>query len=253
MDFSFDGGSLALTIIALLIIGMSKGGLSGLGVLGVPLMSLTMSTAQAAAILLPLLCLTDLMAMKAFWGKWSTKHLIYLMPASIGGIILGTFTFKYFHASDIKFMVGLIAVGFALNYWFKPFQRLSGYKPGKIAGYFWGIIAGFTSFIAHAGGPPVSIYLLPQKLDKSVYQSTTVIFFTVTNYVKLIPYALLGQLTVSNLSMSLWLLPVAALGIWLGYILHHRMPEKLFFQLAYILLFITGGKLLYDGILGFIL
>ena len=255
MDFSFDGWSLSLTMLALLIVGMSKGGLSGLGILGVPLMSLSMSPTQAAAILLPLLCATDLMAMKAFWGRWSYKHLFYLMPASIGGIILGTFTFKYFHASDIKLLVGLIAVGFALNYWFKPLQRWVNqqHKPGPITGYFWGSMAGFTSFIAHAGGPPVSIYLLPQQLEKSVYQSTTVIFFTITNYVKLIPYGFLGQLNVTNLRTAFWLLPVAALGIWLGYKLHHRLPDKLFFQLSYLLLFVTGLKLLYDGVLGLFL
>lgn len=251
MAVLFDPLTLLLAVLALLIVGISKGGLGGgLGVLGVPLMSLTMPPAQAAAILLPILCVMDLMAMKAFWKGWSLEHLKRLIPAAIIGIVVGALTFRYFRASDVRLLVGLIAVGFALNYWFKPFQFLAGRKPGVKSGMFWGGIAGFTSFIAHAGGPPVNIYLLPQQLDKTVYQATTVIFFTIVNYVKLIPYAALGQFNPTNLSASILLLPLAALGIWLGYKLHHRMPEKRFFQIAYVLLFITGCKLIYDGVSG---
>lgn len=251
MAVLFDPLTLLLAVLALLIVGISKGGLGGgLGVLGVPLMSLAMPPAQAAAILLPILCVMDLMAMKAFWKGWSLDHLQRLIPAAIIGIVVGALTFRYFRASDVRLLVGLIAVGFALNYWFKPFQFLAGRKPGVKSGMFWGSIAGFTSFIAHAGGPPVNIYLLPQQLDKTVYQATTVIFFTIVNYVKLIPYAALGQFNPANLSASIMLLPLAALGIWLGYKLHHRMPEKRFFQIAYVLLFITGCKLIYDGVSG---
>lgn len=251
MGISFDGLSLTLIALAIVIVGISKGGMGGgLGVLGVPLMSLVMPPAQAAAILLPLLCAMDLMAMKAFWKRWSPTHMRRLIPAAILGIVLGAVTFKYLRTSDVRLMVGLIAVGFSLNYWFKPFQLLANKKPGVLAGYFWGGTAGFTSFVSHAGGPPVNIYLLPQKLDKSVYQATTVIFFTAVNYVKLIPYAMLGQFNTANLSTSLVLLPLAALGIWLGYKLHHQMPEKLFFRIAYVLLFITGCKLIFDGLQG---
>ena len=247
----FDGLALLMTVLALLIVGISKGGMGGgLGVLGVPLMALTMPPAQAAAILLPILCVMDLMALKAFWQRWSLQHLKQLIPAAIIGIVIGAFTFNYFRASDVRLLVGLIAVGFALNYWFKPFQHLAGRKPGVKSGLFWGSIAGFTSFVAHAGGPPVNIYLLPQKLDKTVYQATTVLFFTTVKYVKLIPYAALGQFNSTNLGTSVLLLPVAAFGIWLGYKLHHRVPEKQFFQVAYVLLFITGSKLLYDGVAG---
>jgi hypothetical protein len=252
--FPFDGLSLLMTVIALLIVGISKGGMGGgLGVLGVPLMALTMPPAQAAAILLPILCVMDLMALKAFWKRWSLQHIQRLIPAAILGIVIGALTFTYLRASDVRLLVGLIAVGFALNYWFKPFQhRFAGRKPGVKSGLFWGSIAGVTSFVAHAGGPPVNIYLLPQKLDKTVYQATTVIFFTIVNYVKLIPYAALGQFNTANLGTSAMLLPVAALGIWLGYKLHHRVPEKQFFQVAYVLLFATGCKLLYDGVSGLV-
>lgn len=194
-----------------------------------------MPPAQAAAILLPILCVMDLMALKAFWKRWSWAHLQRLLPAAMLGIGIGALTFTLFRASDVRLLVGLIAVGFALNYWFKLFQHLAMGKPGAVA---------------HAGGSPVNIYLLPQKLDKTVYQATTVLFFTAVNYVKLIPYAALGQFNSTNLSASVLLLPIAACGIWLGYKLHHRVPEKQFFQIAYVFLFLTGCKLLVDGVQG---
>lgn len=253
MNILSDPLTLTMAVLALLIVGVSKGGMGGgLGVLGVPLMALTMPPAQAAAILLPILCVMDLMALKAFWKRWSWAHLQQLLPAALLGIVIGALTFTYFRASDVRLLVGLIAVGFALNYWFKPFQRLAMGKPGAKSGLFWGSIAGFTSFVAHAGGPPVNIYLLPQKLDKTVYQATTVLFFTIVNYVKLIPYAALGQFNSTNLSTSVLLLPIAAFGIWLGYKLHHRVPEKQFFQVAYVFLFLTGCKLMVDGVSGLV-
>lgn len=244
MDFL----SIGLTIIAVIIVGISKGGLGGgLGMLGVPIMALVMSPLQAAAIMLPILCVMDLMALKAYWKGWSKLHLFRLLPAAILGILLGTLSFQYFNDDLIRVLIGLIAVGFTLNHWFKPVRFIQR-KPGLFSGLFWGGTAGFTSFVAHAGGPPINVYLLPQQLDKSLYQATTVFFFLVVNYVKLIPYAFLGQFNTDNLNISLFMLPVAALGVWLGIIIHHKIPDQLFFRIAYILLFLTGLKLIYDGL-----
>lgn len=244
MDFL----SIGLTIVAVIIVGISKGGLGGgLGMLGVPIMALVMSPLQAAAIMLPILCVMDLMALKAYWKGWSKLHLLRLLPAAILGIVLGTLSFQYFNDDLIRVLIGLIAVGFTLNHWFKP-VRFIQHKPGLFSGLFWGGTAGFTSFVAHAGGPPINVYLLPQQLDKSLYQATTVFFFLVVNYVKLIPYAFLGQFNTENLNISLFMLPVAALGIWLGIMIHHKIPDQLFFRIAYILLFLTGLKLIYDGL-----
>jgi uncharacterized membrane protein YfcA len=123
-------------------------------------------------------------------------------------------------------------------------------EPNIARGGFWSAVAGFTSFVAHAGSPPAQIYLLPQKMDKTLYQGTMVIVFMVYNYVKLLPYALLGQLSTSNMATALVLLPLAPLGVWLGVWLHKRVPERIFYRIAYLLLFATGLKLVWDG-LGF--
>ena len=111
-------------------------------------------------------------------------------------------------------------------------------------------MAGFTSFVAHAGGPPVLIYLLPLRMEKMLLAGTTVVFFGVVNYVKLIPYFWLGQLNVANVSTSLMLAPLAPVGIWMGVWLTKRVSEKLFYRVSFFMLFMAGAKLLYDGMTG---
>ena len=236
--------------IAILILGISKSGFgSGLGLLAVPIMSLVIPPAQAAAILLPLLCVMDFFNVLHYRDKFDRKNLAILVPGALLGILLGTFTFRYLSDAHIRILVGVLSVLFVGNY---LLGRRNGSKqtgPSILKGSFWGTVTGFTSFGVHAGGPPVSVYLLPQRLDKTIFVGTTVVFFTIVNYVKLVPYYLLGQLNGDNLLTSLVLSPLAPLGVWMGLRLHDRVNEKLFYNLAYFFLFLTGIKLLYDGFL----
>lgn len=236
-----------LGIPAVLIVGISKGGFGGgLGLLAVPMMALTISPIQAASIMLPILCIMDLLGIWHFRGKGSWKILSTLLPAAIIGIILGAFTFKYFNENHIKILIGFIALAFCLNYWLKP-NNSEAAKPSKIAGYFWGIISGFTSFGVHAGGPPVNAYLLPLKLEKSVFVGTTILFFAVVNYLKIIPYFFLEQFNMQNLTTSALLVIFAPIGVKIGYHLHNKINEIILYRCCYFFLLITGCKLLFDG------
>ena len=238
-----------LAVFAVIIVGISKSGFgSGIGVLGVPLMALVIPPQQAAAIMLPLLCVMDIFNVLHYRSRFDRANLIILVPAGLLGILLGTFTFGYLSDAHVRILIGVISVLFVGNFFFG--KRNGGQKtaPSPAKGSFWGAIAGFVSYGVHAGGPPVNIYLLPQKLDKTIFVGTTVIFFTIVNYVKLIPYALLGQLNGDNLLTSLILAPLVPLGVWLGIKLHDRVNEKLFYNLAYFFLLVTGIKLLYEGI-----
>lgn len=238
----------SVAALAVLVVGVSKGGLGGgLVVLGVPIMSLVVSPTVAAGILLPILCVMDLANVWAHRGKWDKKNLALLIPGSIIGILLGTFTYQYMNDSIIRLIVGSVAIIFSLSWFFKKSGNQHAAKNNTLSGLFWGGIAGFTSFVAHSGGPPMNIHLIPQNLNKRVYQATTAMFFTVANYVKLLPYALLGVLEVENLKVSLLLMPVGLVGIALGVWLHTRINEVLFYRLVYIFLFFTGLKLLFDG------
>jgi uncharacterized membrane protein YfcA len=237
-----------LSTIAILIMGISKSGFGGgVGLLAVPIMSLVIPPAQAAAILLPLLVVMDFFNVLHYRDKFDRKNLFILLPAAIVGILLGTFTFRYLSEAHIRILVGILSILFLLYYLIGRRNHQKVTQPNILKGSFWGVITGFTSFGVHAGGPPTNIYLLPQRLDKTIFVGTTVVFFTCVNLIKLVPYYLLGQLNGDNLLLSLILAPLAPLGVWIGLKLHDRVNEKLFYNLAYTFLFITGVKLLYDG------
>jgi uncharacterized protein len=121
-------------------------------------------------------------------------------------------------------------------------------KPGPAAGAFWGGVSGFTSTLAHAGGPPFAIYMLAQKVDKTLFVGTAAVFFIIINYIKLIPYYFLGQLSVGNLTTALLFSPLAPIGVWFGVWMHRRLSQKLFLNASYALLLATGVKLIYDGL-----
>jgi len=236
-----------------MIYGISKGGFAGgLGVIAVPMMALVVAPLQAAAILLPILCAMDLVALWAFRGHWVWPELKLIIPASFIGIVSGTLLFSAMSPATIRLLLGAISIAFALHHWGQ--QMRSSTVPQKNFGPVIGVIAaaisGFTSFVAHAGGPPLGMYLLRRGLDKTAFVATTAVFFAVVNYVKLVPYAWLGQLGASNLKTSLALMVLAPISILLGFWLHKKISQELFFKIVYGSLFFVGLKLAWDGIGG---
>ena len=240
----------AAAIPAILLMGISKGGFgSGAGMFATPLMALVVPIPQAAAILLPILCVMDVAGLWAYRGKFSRENMKLILVGGVLGVLLGTLTFRYFHEAWIRILLGALAVGFvAQRYAFRASMAAAGRSAPK--GLFWSAFSGLTSTIAHAGGPPLSIYLLPQRLEKSVMVGTTVIFFAVINLVKVVPYAWLGLFDARNLSTSLVLSPLAPFGIWIGVALMRRLSEALFYRICYTLLLVVGVKLLWDGVAG---
>lgn len=241
-----------LALPAVLILGISKGGFGGgLGALAVPLVALVVSPIQAAAVLLPILCVMDVHGAWVYRGLWDKANLRILMPGALIGLTVGAFSFRYLDARTMRLMVGALAVGFTIHHWLGGLPVPRAARGADVArGTFWGAVSGFTSFIAHAGGPPMSVYLLPQRMDKTRFLATTVIFVLFMNYLKLVPYAWIGQFSAENLSTSLVLLPLAPLGMWLGIWLHRAMRQDIFYRICYLLLFLAGLKLLYDGVAG---
>ncbi len=251
----FPVGFYPVAVLAILVTGISKSGFGGgAGGIAVPLMSIFIAPPEAAGIMLPILCAMDLFGVHAYRGKASWRHLRALLPGALVGIALGGLAFGALPVDAIRLLLGIIAVTFALNRWFGLSERLAARlaraegPPGRAAGALWGGLSGFTSTLAHAGGPPFSIWMLPQRLDKTVLVATSIVFFLVVNYAKLVPYAMLGQLNAGNLSASLLFAPLAPLGIWIGVWLHKRMTEATFYAISYALLFATGLKLVYDAL-----
>lgn len=234
---------------AAFIAAVSKGGFGGgLVVMAVPIMSLVVPPVQAAAIMLPILCLMDLFTVWAYRKAWDKRNMLILAPAGLVGTAIGWASFRYLNEDAVRLLIGTIAVVFSL-YFFLPFRR-----PAEAAGTsarkggFWGSVAGFTSFIAHAGGPPLYVYLLPQRLEKKAYIGTAAVFFMSLNYLKLIPYAQLGQLRWENLATALVLLPLAPIGVRIGVKLQHHVHDVLFYRVCYAFLLVTGIKLLGDAL-----
>jgi hypothetical protein len=237
-----------LATVAILITGISKSGFGGaLGGLGVPLLSLVVAPTEAAAIMLPILCTMDVVGLRYFSRSLDWTNLRILLPGALAGIVLGTICFGLLNQSWLVLLVGVIAVGFPLLQWSGLIRRDRPALPSRSRGLFWSALAGFTSFICHYGGPPLLVYLMPQRLDKRVFVGTTVVFFLAVNYVKLVPYYFLGQLPLGNLRTSLVLLPLAPAGIYLGIWLQKRIQTEAVYVWANILLFVTGWKLVFDG------
>ena len=241
----------AAATFGILLTGVFKGGFGGgPGGIAVALMSMFVAPADAAGIVLPILCAMDIFGLLAYRNNWSRHHVRVLVPGALLGIVLGALAVGVVPVEWVRLLIGLIAVTFTLNRWFDLAQRLGAKagKPGPLIGFLSGATSGLTSTMAHAGGPPLLVYLLPQRMEKTIFVGTSVVFFAIVNYLKLIPYGLLGQLSTNNLGLSLLFAPLAPLGIWLGLRLERRIPEKPFYRLSYAILFATGCKLIYDSL-----
>lgn len=239
----------AVAIPAVLVMGISKGGFgSGLGLMATPLVALAVPTSQAAAIMLPILLVMDATGLLAYRGTFHRANLGLLLAGGVAGIALGALTFRYFSEPMIRAVLGAMALTFVAHRMRAGGTAAPAAAPSKAKGLFWSTLSGLSSTIAHAGGPPLSVYLLPQKLDKAVLVGTTVIFFSVINAVKVVPYFWLGLFDSRNLLTSLALAPLAPLGIVAGVWLMRRLSQDIFYRVAYAMLAFVGMKLLYDGL-----
>lgn len=244
--------ALIATVIAVILVGLSKGGLGGMSLLGVPIMAMVMSPVTAAAILLPVLVVMDVVSV-ASWRKWVDWRLIALfMPGAVTGIGIGWFTAEMVSDSMVRLIVGLVSAAFVLRVLWQHLTRREvarkGHRP--VAAQFWAGIAGYTSFVAHAGAPPLQIYMMPLKLDPKLYTGTLVMFFAITNALKLLPYFALGQFGAENLKASALLLPLAVVSTWAGAWAVRRMRADIFYLLTYVSVGLVAVKLIQDGIAG---
>ncbi|GAA2858429.1 hypothetical protein GGQ99_002424 [Aminobacter niigataensis] len=245
----------AAAVPAVILVGLSKGGFGGaVGFVGVPLMALVMSPVQAAAILLPILILMDVVSLWSWRGVFDRTILWQMLPGSIVGIGIGWLMASVVTADNVRFIVGAIAFVFVARWIYTSLRHGADHKaePNGIAAAFWGSVAGFTSFVAHVGGPPFQVYTLPLRMDPKVLTGTSVIFFAVTNAIKLVPYFALGQFDTANLTASLALMPLAPLATLAGAWLVRRMRPEIFYPFTYATVAIVALKLLYDGIAEFI-
>jgi hypothetical protein len=243
-----DPAFYAVAVPAVLLAGISKSGFgAGFGALGVPLMALAVPVPQAAAIMLPLLMIMDGFGLKALWRERDAALLRLLLPAGLLGTLIGTALFGVLSAKTVAALVGAITLAFlAMRTLWPP--RADAPPPPRALGFAVATVSGFTSFVAHAGGPPIGFYMLPLKLAPLRFTATLAVFFAVINAAKWGPYAWLGLIDATNMATSAVLAPVAPLGVWLGVKVVRRIPQTLFYRLFSLGMLLTGGKLLWDGL-----
>ena len=237
-----------LTVVpAIILFGVAKSGLGGsVSLISIPLMTFVMPLNQALAILLPILIFSDFISAYKFRKEFDLNTLKLMVPFAAIGAIIGASTFSFFSESYLKFILGVMGFVFAFHYFF---LKKDANKP-VAANYFKGAIcsavAGFTSFCAHSGGTPTSIYLLPLRLKKEIYVGTRIIFFTCINLVKLPFYLYLSMVNTSSFTQSLILLPLSVFGIFVGYKLLKIIEESSFYNAIYILILVASTKLIID-------
>lgn len=240
----------AAAIPAVTLLGLSKGGFSGLGLLSLPLLALVVSPVQAAAITLPILIVQDVVSVWAYRHTWDKRNVVLLTLGAIAGILTGYLLAARVSDAAVKLVVGAISIAFAIRR--MVLERRTTPPAATLAdtprGLFWGWVTGFTSMIAHAGGPPFQIYVMPQKLPRDVFVGTGAILFALLNWIKVPPYVALGQFTTENLLTAAVLFPLAVASTWAGVLLVRRVDGARFYTAVYLLLILVGAKLVYDGV-----
>ncbi len=250
MTMHFDPDFLIFAIPAVIFAGISKGGFgSGAAFASAPLLVMVVDPITAIGVMLPLLMLIDVCTLKPFWRRWDFEASKLVILGALPGVALGVLFYRIAPVDMFRVLIGAIALAFVV---WQLIQKWGIYqvKPkrfGSSVGLGTGVAAGFTSFVSHAGGPPVAVYLLGMGFDKTRYQASSVLIFWAINLFKVVPYTLLGIFTIETLLADLVLAPFALLGVFIGVKAHWRIPEPVFMTITYILLAITGSKLLWDG------
>lgn len=244
----FDWQFFAVGIPAIVFAGISKGGFgSGAAFVSGAILALVVPPGAALGIALPLLMLIDAATLKAYWRKWHWPSAKGIIIGSLPGVAIAALIYAVVDADVFRLLIGLICLGFVafqisrargwLNVPTLPFSRPLAWLAG--------LVGGFTSFISHAGGPPVAVFLLSQAMSKTTYQATTVLSFWAINWIKVVPYAYLGIFSGDTLLRSLALAPFALIGAWIGVRAHRLVPERIFFAITYVLLLVTGARLIW--------
>jgi len=246
IQFSIQAWFVAL--LAVWLTGISKSGFGGaLGGIAVPLLSFFLSPPQAAAVMLPALCVMDACGLRAYWKQWSWQELRIILPGGLVGIALGSLAFKGLSTTTLLVIIGVIALLCAVDRLFNLRERFRPeYLPGPISGFLWSAAAGLVGAIAHAGGPLILFYLLARRLHKQEFVATSVVYFAIMNLAKIISYSAMDLFTKPVLQLAIALMVTAPLGVWLGYTAQRHLPERAFYHTAAILLGMTGLKLIWD-------
>jgi uncharacterized protein len=233
-------------IPAVIFLGLSKGGFTGIGMASTPLVALVLPPIKAAALLLPILLVQDVITVSVYRRDWSAWNIKVLTPGAVVGVAAAWLLAAHVTEAFVRLTIGLIGIAFSLN---TRLARLpaSAARPTAASGLFWGALSGFASTFAQVGAQPFQLHILPQRLEKMTLVGTTAIFFAAVNVMKIIPYFSLGQFSPEGFGITLALLPLAIASNFFGIWLVRKTPTEVFYRLAYVLILIISIALLAQG------
>ena len=247
-----DPLTLAVIVVAVILVGLAKGGFAGFGALATPLLATVLPPAQAAALLLPILIAQDVIGVWSFRRDWDRWIVAWMLPGALIGVALG-----WFYAANVDeraLMTALGALTFGFGVWRLTVTRkgraeVPSRSPGWVGSLF-GVFTGFASQIAHAGGPPFQMWVAPRGLAHLRFAATQSVLFALLNLAKLPTFANLGAFTRPVLTTAAALMPLAIASTLLGLWLIRRVESAKFYAIVYWLMIALGVRLLWQGLAG---
>jgi len=241
-----------ISLAAVFVISFMKGAFGGgFAIMGIPLLALAMDPIEAGAMLAPLFVAMDFFALR-YWSPstWSKPDLRALLPALVLGITLGTWLLNVLDGRAVSILIGIVTLTFAAR-WYIGDGQVAHRQRSFVGAAVAGTASGVTTMVAHSGGPPLAMYLLPLGLPKNIYAGTTSLFFTAGNLLKLLPWLWLGATAGVPWGLMLLVLPAVPFGVWAGWRLHKNLEQKTLYRVLYALLILVAIKLIGDGVGGY--
>lgn len=250
MELLADPTTLLLAALAVAVLGLAKGGLAGLGALATPLMALALPPVTAATILLPVLLVQDVVSVWSYRKSWSGWIIGWMLPGALLGVVLASVFAASVPEAGVLAALGLITLLFGFyRLWAERGGRIvaASNSPGWVGSVF-GLACGFTSQIAHAGGPPFQMWVTPRKLPHEVFVGTSSITFAAINWMKVPSYMALGSFNREVLTAAALLMPLAIAATFAGVWLVRRLDSARFYTLVYLLMIALGTRLVWQGL-----
>ena len=238
-----------VAIPAVVCLGLSKGGFTGIGMVATPLLALIMPPLEAAALLLPILLVQDAFSVWIYRHVWDPWTLKVMLPGCVVGVGAAWLLAAYVSEDAIRLLVGLIALGLVAYLALRHLLPSESQRSRALHGTFWGGMSGFTTTLIQIGAPPYFVFVLPQRLPKMLFVGTTCWFFALVNVMKVAPYLALGQFSTEGLATSVVLFPLAIVTNMIGVWLIRRTPEVLFYRITHFLVFVIGIELTRAGVM----
>jgi uncharacterized membrane protein YfcA len=253
MGLQLTAATILVAFAGVFLICFMKGAFGGgFSIVGIPLLSMVMDPVTAGGLLAPLFIAMDLFALR-YWrpSTWSKPDLVLLLPGLVTGIAFGYVVFRFLDHRIIAILMATVTLIFAALWFFAGAQITARPRstPKAITA---GLASGITTMVAHSGGPPLAMYLLPLGLTKEIYAGTTSLFFTVGNATKAVPWLMLVRPTANVWTLTALCLFAVPAGVWLGFRLHGSLDQRQIYRACYGLLVVTALKLLWDGVSGYL-